>query len=70
MTRSLQNWIELGAAIVAWIYLETLWKRHSDATLNLPERRTLYDFLHTHPRAFYAFFILMETTVDLIRARF
>jgi hypothetical protein len=51
------HWIGLIAAAAAIGYSDTLWKRHSNATERIPERRTIYDFLQTNPRVFYAFWI-------------
>lgn len=62
------RWVcDLAIAVVAGVYFETLWDRHSAETLKIPERRTLYDFFHTHPRAFWAMLSLIAALVDAAR---
>jgi hypothetical protein len=60
---TLSEWVRWALCIAAFFYLDTVWKRHSAATLDSPERRTLYDFFHTYPNAFLALFAIFVLTV-------
>jgi hypothetical protein len=64
---SSQQWKAFGLAIAAWVYLAAVWDHHSTATLDIPERRTLYDFLQTHPYAFLALLIIVGVMIDSFR---
>ncbi len=64
---SLGGWIETGILVLLMVYLQIVWNRHSASTLNIPERRTLYDFFDTHPGAVYALWFAGGLAFDLLR---
>jgi hypothetical protein len=43
------KWLGSAELLIGYGYLFVVWHRHSEATAKIPERRTLYDFLQTHP---------------------
>ena len=62
------NWTQIlavGVLVIASIYLESLWKSHAAETANTPSRRTIYDFLHTRPRALSALYFMAAACVTL-----
>ena len=65
-----RDWIDGAIGLTALIYLERVWKRHSEATKGTPERRTLYGlYFHTYPWAFWSILILILMIVQDARLR-
>ena len=60
------GYIESGAMVALMSYLSIAWNQHKAATLNIPERRTFYDFFHCHPYAFWALYMMFGLSIDLL----
>jgi len=66
--RDWSHWIDPAIMILIYSYLMNLWNRHSVETRNVPERRTVYDFLHTYPIALYGLGVLVGMVIDYLAA--